>query len=371
MVNLMKALSVKNLAKDVLVRSTIVASLVGAVASPAMALNLVSQKTAVRASGVTQIRMELEVAQGTATSALDILFVVDDSGSMGTYQQHLLANVDNLVKAAQQSGVDLNAAVITTTADSDSWRTTPGYASKGVFTGLPGSTVASTANGNFADVLKQNLTYAMVTDGSGYEQPFEAMRLALSEPLVSGVNAGFLRPNAGLAVFLLTDADDQSSKPVQEYVDFLKQLKNNAVTLHAAYIPTTAAIGAPISLPVPGSPHLTCNRSGEGEPLRIEEALSAFGTLTESINLCEPDYSSRLSTIGSKYEMIGLRTVQLKIAPVVSSLRLQYGNQTLVAGDLHSGWVYDSAKMQIQLGTKINWVSEPKGTKLVVEYLAE
>lgn len=361
MVNLMKALSVKNLAKDVLVRSTIVASLVGAVASPAMALNLVSQKTAVRASGVTQIRMELEVAQGAGKSALDILFVVDDSGSMATHQKNLLANVENLVKAAEQSGVDLNAAVVTSSVDYAPYNPTPGSAWAGKFTGLPGAKVASTANGNFGDVLKQNLSYAMVIDGSGTEQPFEAVRLALSEPLASGENAGFLRPHAALAVFMLTDADDQSPRLVQEYVDFLRQLKSNAVTLHAAFIPSTA----------PAAPGTACDRNGEPEPVRIEEALHAFGTLTESINLCEPDYSSRLSTIGSKYEMIGLRTVQLKIAPVVSSLRLQYGNQTLVAGDLHSGWVYDSAKMQIQLGTKINWVSEPKGTKLVVEYLAE
>lgn len=343
------------------VRSFVTFSLLGTLASPAMALNVLSSKTATGPSGVTQVRMELEVSRGTLTSALDILFVVDDSGSMGTHQQNLLANVDNLVRAAERSGVDLNAAVITSSVDQDPWQPKPGYASKGKFTGLPGATVASTANGNFSAVLKQNLTFGMIIDGSGTEQPFEAVRLALSEPLLSGHNAGFLRPNAGLAVFLLTDADDQSPQPVQTYVDFLKQLKSNAVTMHAAFIPSTA----------PAAPGTACDRSGEPAPARLEEALNAFGTLSESISLCEPDYSSRLSTIGSKYEMIGLRTVELKIAPVISSIRLTYGSQTLVAGDLHHGWVYDSAKMQIQLGAKINWVKEPQGTKLVVEYIAQ
>lgn len=346
---------------SILVRSVVTASLVGSLASPALAFHLVSQNSRSLASGSTQIRMELDVLQGANQSALDILFVVDDSGSMSTHQQNLLANVDNLVKAARQSGVDLNAAVITSSVDYGPYNPTPGSAWGGMFTGLPGARVASTANGNFSDVLRQNLSFAMSTNGSGTEQPFEAVRLALSEPLVSAENAGFLRPQAALAVFLLTDADDQSSKPVQEYVDFLRQLKSNAVTLHAAFIPSTA----------PAAPGTACDRSGEAEPVRIEAALQAFGTLTESINLCEPDYSSRLSSIGSKYETIGLRTVQLKIAPVIASMRLSYGRQRLVAGDLRGGWVYDSAKMQIHLGEKVDWMSEPKGTKLVVEYLAD
>lgn len=344
-----------------LVRSVVTASLVGSFASPVLAFQLVSQNSRNLASGSTQIRMELDVTQGLNRSALDILFVVDDSGSMSTHQQNLLANVDNLVKAAHQSGVDLHAAVVTSTVDYEPYGSKPGSAWGGNFTGLPGAKIASTANGNFADVLKQNLGFAMTIDGSGTEQPFEAVRLALSEPLVSGGNAGFLRPHAGLAVFMLTDADDQSPKSVQEYVDFLRQTKNNAVTLHAAFIPSTA-------LTAPGT---SCDRNGEPAPLRIEEALNAFGTLGESISLCESDYSSRLSSIGSKYEAIGLRTVQLKIAPVIASMRLTYGSQKLVAGDLHGGWVYDSAKMQIQLGAKIDWMSEPRGTKLVVEYLAD
>lgn len=347
-------------------RTAVTVSLIGMIASPAMALNVLSRKTATGPSGVTQVRMELEVNRSTPTSALDILFVVDDSGSMGTHQKNLLANVDNLVKAAERSGVDLNAAVITTSAESSyNPNPNPGYAAKGMFTGLPGATVASTSSpttpNRFSEVLKQNLTFAMVTDGDGTERPLEAVRLALSEPLRSGYNAGFLRPHAGLAVFLLTDADDQSKEPVQAYVDFLKQLKSNAVTIHAAYIPTFAPV-------LPGT---ACDRNGEDVPKRLEEALNAFGTLSESISLCETDYSSRLSAIGSKYEMIGLRTVELKIAPVISSIRLTYGSQTLVAGDLLAGWIYDSAKMQIQLGAKINWLKEPTGTKLVVEYVAQ
>lgn len=343
-----------------LMTAAMVGSSVLSLSSPALALNVQSHK--VRYSGgSTQIRMEVDVQQGTAPSALDILFVVDDSGSMGTHQQNLLKNVSNLVSASLKSGVDLHAGVITTNVDSTPWQPVPGYTHGGRLIGLANTKIAKTSDGNFERVLTENLTIGMRTDGSGTEQPFDAIRLALSEPLLSTENAGFLRPNAALAVFLLTDADDQSKDPVATYVDFLKQLKSNAVTMHAAYIPSGHVV-------LPGA---TCDRSGEPVPTRIEEALTAFGTMTESINLCESDYSTRLGSIGSKYEMIGVRSVQFKLPAEISTIKVTYGSTVLAAGDLLRGWVYDSAKLQLQLGQFINWRSQPMGTKLVIEYTAQ
>ncbi|MDZ4084513.1 MAG: hypothetical protein U1E10_16330 [Bdellovibrionales bacterium] len=342
-----------------LISGALVGTSVLSFATSAMALNVKSHN--VRYSGAsTQIRMEVDVYQGTAPSALDILFVIDDSGSMSTHQQNLLKNVSNLVNASLKSGVDLHAAVITTNVDSEPFKPIPGYAMGGKLVGITNK-VAKTSDGNFEQVLTENLKIGMQIDGSGSEQPLQAVRLALSEPLVSNENAGFLRPNAGLAVFLLTDADDQSPDPVATYVEFLRQTKQNAVTMHAAYIPTVHVV----------QPGAECNRSGEAAPTRIEEALTAFGTIGESVNLCEPDYSTRLSSIGSKYEMIGVRSVQFKLPPVISSIKVTYGSQVIVAGDLRNGWVYDSAKLQMQLGQYINWRSQPAGTKLVIEYTVQ
>jgi hypothetical protein len=259
-----------------------------------------------------------------------------------------------------KSGVDLHAAVITTNTDTPPYQPVPGYAHGGRLIGVTNK-VAKTVDGNFEQVLTENLKIGMRNDGSGYETPLEAVRLALSEPLLSTDNAGFLRPNAALAVFLLTDADDQSKDPVATYVEFLKNLKQNAVTLHAAYIPTTHVV-------LPGA---TCDRSGEPMPARLEEALVAFGTLAESINLCESDYSTKLGSIGSKYEMIGVRSVQFKLPAKISTIKVTYGSTVLVAGDVLKGWVYDSAKLQLQLGQFVDWRSQPIGTKLIIEYTVD
>ena len=46
--------------------------------------------------------------------------------------------------------------------------------------------------------------------GCGFEQPLEAMRMALDPASPNPINAGFLRPNAFLAVIIISDEDDCS-----------------------------------------------------------------------------------------------------------------------------------------------------------------
>ena len=52
-------------------------------------------------------------------------------------------------------------------------------------------------------------------NGCGFEQQLESLMRAVSDP--SGPNAGFLRPNAYLALFLITDEDDCSARSAELY----------------------------------------------------------------------------------------------------------------------------------------------------------
>jgi len=297
--------------------------------------------------------MEVEVGNSSQNPrmALDILFVIDDSGSMSTHQKNLLANVGDLVRASLASGADIHAGVVSTNMDTPPY-STPAGPWKGEFAGV-NKKFASSKDGDFEKVLTENLNQAMNTNGSGMEQPFAAIKAALSEPAISGANKDFLRPGAALAVFLLTDADDQSAIPVADFVTFLKGLKTKApVTLHAAFIPVAEK---------------TCDRAGEPASVRIEEALTAFGTLADSFSVCDT-FGSKLGKIGEGYEVIGLRTVQLKLVPDLSTMKITYGTETFQPADLLYGWVYDSSKMQIKFGEKINWFSQPADTRVMIEY---
>lgn len=327
--------------------------------SLAQSMTVESQKV-VKQGSVTKVRMEVEVPRASGgsgkASKLDILFVVDDSGSMGPHQQNLLRNVDNLVNAAKASGVDIHAGVINTNIDTQPWGTDAGKSWKGELAGVS-KKFAATADGDFVAILTENLKAAMHTQGSGQEQPFAAIQLALSEPLKSGVNKDFLRDGAALALFVLTDADDQSPITVPDFVQFLKTVKSSApISMHAAYVPVADK---------------TCDRSGEPESVRLEEVLKAFGTVGESVGLCDADYSTKLMKIGEGFEAAGLDVVQLKMAPVVSTIRATYGTEVFDAGDLSYGWTYNTKKMQMLFGSEINWVAQPKGTPLVIEYSAK
>jgi hypothetical protein len=71
-------------------------------------------------------------------------------------------------------------------------------------TGNTDGTRVRNYNGNLEDTFK--LMASAGAAGCGFEQPFAAMRRSFENP----ANAGFIRPNARLAIILLTDEDDCS-----------------------------------------------------------------------------------------------------------------------------------------------------------------
>lgn len=304
---------------------------------------------AVTPGTTTKIKLEVDVS----SNQLDILFVIDDSGSMSGHQANFLNNIDALTKAALASGVDVQAGVITTSVDLSDWSSvTPG---RGLLVG-PVKRFAHSADPNFSQVLRENLLAAMTTNGSGTEQPFAAILMAM-DAAAAASNKGFFRDTAATAVFVVTDADDQSTFGVPEFLSLVQSRKPNApFSFGGAFIPSSDT---------------TCGRAGEPVPTKIETLIGALGKQGFSVGLCDKDYSLKIKTIGESYASIGLRSVQLPVAPVFASIKVTYGSLTLVPGHLGTGWSYDETANVLQLGPKIDWKSQPKGTKLIIEFEAQ
>jgi hypothetical protein len=198
------------------------------------------------------------VPGGTAT---DLLFVVDDSGSMDKYQTLLASNLSAFIDQLLSSAIALDVRIgVTNSSVSEGASTTGGGGADGATTyasgpmvGKPypqGSLVAvldpdvlvtpglyaydpaiygtvtggwggrrmlSTAGTTAADLTRLFKANVRVgSSGSGKEQPLRAMRLALDKAhRLGGENLGFLRDGARLAVVILTDEDDcsQSAAP--------------------------------------------------------------------------------------------------------------------------------------------------------------
>jgi hypothetical protein len=183
----------------------------------------------------------------------DILFVIDDSGSMNQEQTNLRNNlaafIDTLVAspveidfrigvtstsveeypaadgairqaydAGPASGTPYPDGALVAVRQQASGAVTPGdldydLAANPTTLGWGGPRVLGKGDGSAAALaalardFKANVLLGI--DGSGKEQPFRAARLALTDRLLDA-NAGFLRPGARLAVIVVTDEDDCS-----------------------------------------------------------------------------------------------------------------------------------------------------------------
>ncbi|MBF5040985.1 VWA domain-containing protein [Simulacricoccus sp. 17bor-14] len=178
--------------------------------------------------GVCQAEAPVVAPQKT-----DILFVIDNSGSMLEEQGGIARQLPDFIARLQQGvdGVvqDFRVGVVTTSvyerADrngdgvpepttqypSQAGRLQPVRLADGTQTGerfLEGSDPQLVDK--FGRLVVQG------TDGSGQETPFEAVRRAVTPPLsdtplAQGGNGGFLRDGARLLVVVVTDEDDCSS----------------------------------------------------------------------------------------------------------------------------------------------------------------
>lgn len=131
-----------------------------------------------------------------AFEAVDVMWVVDNSGSMGEELDQVRSNFASFIAEFVGLGLDFHLAVISTDMDTD------GH--KGKFRG-PYITPDT------ADPVSAFLTQVdLGSSGSGSERGMDAVNAALTEPLASGANAGFLRDDAALAVIVLSDENDSS-----------------------------------------------------------------------------------------------------------------------------------------------------------------
>lgn len=150
---------------------------------------------------------------------LDILFVVDNSGSMSTSQQNLANNFASFISKFVTKGYDFRVAVTTTDAFYGEQFTSQGCSICKVEqtrfrSGTnPKTYVIESAKYNLnsqADIDKIKSDFAanvkVGINGSGDERAFSSFKAALS----SSLNAGFHRPEAYLAIVIVSDEEDFS-----------------------------------------------------------------------------------------------------------------------------------------------------------------
>ena len=135
---------------------------------------------------------------------IDILWVVDNSGSMAKHQDAIADEVRGFLNKIQQTGLNFHLGVTTTDMSSrpdlECNPNAPNPA-RGRLVGPERYLVRTSSNlyGKFSQAIRQGQC------GSNAERGLEAMETALT----TSDNGDFLRPEAMLVVIFLTDEDDK------------------------------------------------------------------------------------------------------------------------------------------------------------------
>jgi hypothetical protein len=274
-----------------------------------------------------------ETFQQGEPGPVDILWVVDNSGSMEDEILRVKNEFDVFIGEFVEMDLDFHIGAVTTDMDDP--------AQSGQLQGSPTyfdetHTDPSTAFGATIDSI-----YASV--GSGSERGLEAVQTALQEPALSGANAGFFRDTTedgtpvAIHTIVVTDEDDDSSVSASSFSSWYNGLKAD---------PETANFSAICGDPVSSSNWMggcmewdtTSGRMLEASAgTKYVDAVDATGGYWASI--CSAEFSEALQYLS--LETMGMSAVyELTYVPSSIALTVVEVEGERISYSAVDGWTY-------------------------------
>ncbi len=300
-----------------------------------------------------------------ARAEVDILFVVDNSESMEAEQERLARRFDTFIDYMDEveTLMDFHLGVITTDLSDDN-------PDRGRLLGTP--SVLSRSTLDYVDKFKDRVQVGIT--GWGMEKGLEASLVALSEPMVSDANDGFMRDGAMLVLIYVSDENDCSDRgalpsedycylpayqddlvPVSEYVAAFRQIKGDTQLVMAF------SIVGPMDTTY-------CEDTLPGT--RYHEVADLTGGAIGSI--CSEDFAGIMDNLG--LSVGGIRSAfPLTYRPVERTLEVwtcdhepcDGSNGAAVARGEADGWSYDDSTSYLTFnGASV----PPRGTVISVKY---
>ena len=253
---------------------------------------------------------------------LDILWVVDDSGSMNMFQANLSNNIGLFIQAFVATGADYHMGVITTTYSQIGSIITPNH---------PNPEIAI-AN----EVL-------VGIGGAGNELGLQRSKDALSSSSSAGPGSNFFRDDASLIVIYVSDEPDWSA-PWGNFVSFFDNIKPTGMFTPYAII---------------GDYPSGCTMSPRGSAVfgaGYWDIVDYYGGSWYSI--CATDWGVQLQNLAS--QMAGRSAYELRERdPIESTI------EVTVNGQITTEWEYDANTNSVRFAT--GHVPEP-GRIIEIDY---
>lgn len=242
----------------------------------------------------------------------DILFVVDNSCSMGSWQQHVADNFDSFINVFKNSGVDYHIGVITTDD--------PNFV---------GPYIDSTS---LDPVAELNGQVKVGTYGSGYELGLDMAMLSVSPGGDAAPGSTFERSAAKMAIIFVSDEPDGSmfnynytSGP--KYTDPLDYIPHYEVVKSTPGRVITHAIGGD----VPGGCSLNGRWASAGTGYH-DVVITMGGTF---LSICDVDWGVKMETLAK--DSIIKSGFELSDTAIPNTIEVS------VDGITSTEWAYDLA----------------------------
>ena len=319
--------------------------------------------------------------QQATTSLVDILWIIDTSGSMKEEQDYLGTNFKSFIKGLSNSKLDFQTAVTSTdicpSTQPDNLEDVvcPGAADgsssthlRGKFVGRNGRKVLKSTDSDL--VTKFSSYTALGIDGSSFEHGLKAANLAV-EKVISGDNENLIRNEAFLAVIVVSDEEDDgialgmtdayNGKNYTElgltkfrYTDkdfssYLKTVKGEGKFSVSAITGTRKKDGKLCT---------SSHSKPQEEGTQYINAANATGGSVQSI--CDSNWDETLASLGQDIKS-QISQIALERTPITGSIKI-YVNDALT-----TAWTYSSGSKVVKFLPD----SIPgDGATIKVEYLA-
>ncbi|MBC7419658.1 MAG: hypothetical protein H7328_02925 [Bdellovibrio sp.] len=280
---------------------------------------------------------------------LDVLLVVDNSGSMSSSQSSLATNFPAFISYFKNKGYDFRIAVTTSDAYyGDQFVNQPCSLCNINQTKFRSGTspaiyVLDNNTPNLNSAFASNVQVG--TTGSGDERLFSSMKAALG----SSLNTGFHRSDAYLSVILISDEEDFSHDDINLNESYT-QPTLHSVASYKSFLETFTGARAVTDFSVSTIAVLdaTCRASlGTNQKIGLRYMELADLTGGSKNSICAP-FTTVLNNISATITAQTKAKFFLNRKPVVSSIRVIIDG-VLIPQSATDGWFYDSVSNSITI----------------------
>ncbi len=303
--------------------------------------------------------------------SVDILFIIDNSKSMGKVQTLLAKNAELFIdQFLDTEFVDYHIAVTSSSTREEytggNNRRPPHASEKVVIPAPPPEPKISMGSlarcselagkqgynySNYVDRKTPRVDECLMemmkvgTDGYMKEDFLNIPMLTLVKSALTQYRSSFYRPEAHLAIFVITDTHDQSEFSIEKSYRFLLDLKKgDRNKIHFAVGIITFQVF-----------QYSCTKDRDIIPSKLMEIVELFGPRGFQFELCQFDYGKSLAHFAN-HLVDSVLTIPLDFLPDVSTMEVYYNHkedsQRIPNGT--KGWAYNAESNTIHLSRDIH-----------------